>query len=97
MTPFAVRGAERAPRYGRMAPHSGCRERLTTTATTVVPAAAMDRRYEDSFERAVLQSERLLVSEMVTERLDGLGEPATPHGAFQVKGREQPVQVYELA
>jgi adenylate cyclase len=40
---------------------------------------------------------RVLVSETVTERLDGLVERATPHGAIQVKGREQPVQVYELA
>jgi adenylate cyclase len=40
---------------------------------------------------------RLLVSEMVTERLDGQPSQAVPHGEVQVKGREQPVQVYELA
>ena len=40
---------------------------------------------------------RVLVSEMVAERLDGLTERAKTHGAIQVKGREQPVQVYELA
>ena len=40
---------------------------------------------------------RLLVSETVAERLDGLADGATTHGAIQVKGREQPVQVYELA
>jgi class 3 adenylate cyclase len=40
---------------------------------------------------------RVLVSETVAERLDGAMEQAKPHGAIQVKGREQPVQVYELA
>jgi adenylate cyclase len=40
---------------------------------------------------------RLMVSETVVEGLDGLTEQAKPHGAIQVKGREQPVQVYELA
>jgi adenylate cyclase len=40
---------------------------------------------------------RVLVSEVVAERLDGLAAQATPHGAIQVKGREQPVEVYELA
>jgi adenylate cyclase len=40
---------------------------------------------------------RVLVSETVAERFDGLTVRATPHGAIQVKGREQPVQVYELA
>ena len=40
---------------------------------------------------------RLLVSDSVLERLDGLGEQATPHGAVQVKGRERPVEVFELA
>jgi adenylate cyclase len=40
---------------------------------------------------------RLLVSETVAERLDGRAAQATPHGAIQVRGREQPVQVYELA
>jgi adenylate cyclase len=40
---------------------------------------------------------RLMVSETVVERLGGLPEHATPHGGIQVKGREQPVDVYELA
>jgi adenylate cyclase len=40
---------------------------------------------------------RLLVSETVAEGLDGTVEKVTPHGAIQVKGREQSVQVYELA
>jgi adenylate cyclase len=40
---------------------------------------------------------RLLVSEMVTQRLDGLTARAKSHGAIQVRGREQPVEVYELA
>jgi adenylate cyclase len=40
---------------------------------------------------------RLMVSDTVVQRLGGLPEHATPHGAIQVKGREQPVQVYELA
>jgi adenylate cyclase len=40
---------------------------------------------------------RMLVSETVAERLDGMAEKLMPHGAIQVKGREQPVQVYELA
>jgi adenylate cyclase len=40
---------------------------------------------------------RVLASETVTARIDGLVERATPHGAIQVKGREAPVQVYELA
>jgi adenylate cyclase len=43
---------------------------------------------------------RLLVSETVAERLGGQipsRDGAKPHGAIQVKGREQPVQVYELA
>jgi hypothetical protein len=33
----------------------------------------------------------------VAERLDGMAENLIPHGAIQVKGREQSVQVYELA
>ncbi|MFN8637396.1 MAG: adenylate/guanylate cyclase domain-containing protein [Chloroflexota bacterium] len=43
---------------------------------------------------------RLMVSETVVQRLDGqveLAATAKPHGEIQVKGREQPVQVYELA
>jgi adenylate cyclase len=40
---------------------------------------------------------RVLVSETVADGLDGTVEQLTPHGAIQVKGREQPVQVYELA
>ena len=40
---------------------------------------------------------RLMVSETVIERLSTRPESATPHGAIQVKGREQPVEVYELA
>jgi adenylate cyclase len=40
---------------------------------------------------------RLMVSETVVERLGALPTHATPHGAIQVKGREQPVEVYELA
>jgi adenylate cyclase len=40
---------------------------------------------------------RLLVSDAVLERLDGHHERATPHGEVVVKGRERPVEVYELA
>jgi adenylate cyclase len=40
---------------------------------------------------------RLMVSETVMQRLDGIGDRAQPHGAIQVKGRERPVEVYELA
>jgi adenylate cyclase len=40
---------------------------------------------------------RLLVSDAVLEQLDGQRAWATPHGEVQVKGREQPVQVYQLA
>jgi adenylate cyclase len=40
---------------------------------------------------------RLMISETVMERLGGRPEHVTPHGAIQVKGREQPVEVYELA
>jgi adenylate cyclase len=40
---------------------------------------------------------RLMISETVVERLGGVPAGATPHGAIQVKGREQPVQVYDLA
>ena len=40
---------------------------------------------------------RVLISETVVVRLDGLADGATPHDAIQVKGREQPVRVYELA
>ena len=40
---------------------------------------------------------RLMVSETVVRRLDCLGERAKPHGAIQVTGREQPVNVYEVA
>jgi adenylate cyclase len=40
---------------------------------------------------------RVLISETVAERLDGEQDRMTPHGAIQVKGREQPVHVYELA
>jgi adenylate cyclase len=39
---------------------------------------------------------RLMVSETVVERLGSVPEDAQPHGAIQVKGREQPVQVYSL-
>jgi adenylate cyclase len=39
---------------------------------------------------------RLMVSETVVERLGGVPEDAHPLGAMQVKGREQPVQVYSL-
>ncbi|MGE3269962.1 MAG: adenylate/guanylate cyclase domain-containing protein [Chloroflexota bacterium] len=38
----------------------------------------------------------LLVSEMVTRRITDLPVTLTPHGAVQVKGREQPVHVYEV-
>jgi len=40
---------------------------------------------------------QILVSETVAERLNGPLDGATPHGAIQVKGREQPVQVYEIS
>jgi adenylate cyclase len=40
---------------------------------------------------------RLMVSETVVERLGGLPEQAVPHGGMHVKGREQAVDVYELA
>jgi adenylate cyclase len=40
---------------------------------------------------------RILVSETVTARLDGEIGPAIPHDAIQVKGRVQPIRVYELA
>jgi adenylate cyclase len=40
---------------------------------------------------------RLMVSETVVQRLGGLPQGATPHGAIQVKGREQPVEVFALA
>jgi len=40
---------------------------------------------------------RVLISETVAVRLDGLADGATPHDAIQVKGCEQPVRVYELA
>jgi adenylate cyclase len=40
---------------------------------------------------------RLLVSEMVTDRLDSQPARAIPHGEVLVKGREQPIHVYELA
>jgi adenylate cyclase len=39
---------------------------------------------------------RLMVSETVVERLGGVPKDAEPHGAMQVKGREQPVEVYSL-
>lgn len=39
----------------------------------------------------------VMVSETVMQRLGGLPEQATAHGAIQVKGREQPVEVYALA
>lgn len=44
-----------------------------------------------------LYGSRVLVSEAVAEGLDGLIERAVPHGPVQVKGRERPVMVYELA
>jgi len=37
------------------------------------------------------------VSPAVVERLGVAPEGATPHGAIQVKGREQPVEVHALA
>jgi adenylate cyclase len=40
---------------------------------------------------------RLMVSETVIDRLGGVPEDAVPHGAIQVKGREQAVEVYALA
>ncbi|MCC7372936.1 MAG: adenylate/guanylate cyclase domain-containing protein [Chloroflexi bacterium] len=39
---------------------------------------------------------RLLVSEMVADRLDGIAVTKIGHGDVQVKGREQPVPVFEL-
>ena len=39
----------------------------------------------------------VLISETVADRLDGAGGSMTPHGAIQVRGREQPIKVYELA
>jgi adenylate cyclase len=40
---------------------------------------------------------RLLVSDAVLEQLDGQRAWATAHGAVQVRGREQAIQVYQLA
>jgi adenylate cyclase len=40
---------------------------------------------------------RLLVSDAVLEQLDGQRASAIPHGEVQVKGRERPVLVYQLA
>jgi adenylate cyclase len=40
---------------------------------------------------------RLLVSDAALGQLDGQRARATAHGEVQVKGREQPVQVYQLA
>jgi adenylate cyclase len=40
---------------------------------------------------------QLLVSDIVLDRLDTPREGATAHGAVPVKGREHPVQVYQLA
>jgi adenylate cyclase len=40
---------------------------------------------------------QLLVSDTVLEHLDSHREQATPHGEVLVKGRERPVQVYQLA
>ena len=38
----------------------------------------------------------LLVSETVTKRLNGMTVDLVPHGAVQVKGRAQPIEVFEL-
>lgn len=40
---------------------------------------------------------QLLVSDTVLDRLDSHRERATPHGEVLVRGREHPVQVYQLA
>ena len=39
----------------------------------------------------------LLVSDAVLEQLDGQWARAIPHGDVQVRGRERPIQVYQLA